>query len=494
MDVSRYLAKITTWAPPACERWFARSFEGLRGAPRRVVPLLVTAIGLAAALTPSAAHVALAQAASGDWPTYLSDPGRSGFNPTETTITPATAPNLKFRWKYATGSAIYSEPVDVGGISYVGANNGNEYAVNATGGLVWSSQVGVSKSTTCPNYGVIGAATVADITLNGVSTSAVFIGGGNRQVYALNAATGVVIWHTPVGTSTSDFIWDSPAVYQGAVYIGVASLCDRPLTQGLVYQLDATTGSILHTFAVVPKGCIGAGVWGSPTVDAAGGALYVATGNQGKCASHEAYAEAVVKLSLATLTYLDSWQVPAAQQLPDGDFGSTPTLFSASVSGVARSLIGVANKNGLYYALDRTALHVGPVWTARVASGGGSPTGGYGSISPSAWDGTTLYAAGGKTTIKGVSCGGNVGALNPATGGFMWRDCFPQPVLGAVVGVPGVIEVGAGNKIEVMAAASGAILFSFKAPTGGLFRGAASISHGTLYQANKDGTLYVFTP
>lgn len=495
MHVTRHLATATTRASSACESWLARSLCGVGRAPRQALLLLLVAIlSLSAALIPGTTRVVRAQATSGDWPTYLSDPGRSGFNPSETAITTTTAPNLKLRWKYATGSAIFGEPVEVGGITYFGASNGNEYAVNASGTLLWSSGVGVSKSTVCPNYGVIGAATIASITLNGTSTSAVFIGGGNRQVYALNAATGAVIWHTPIGTSTSDFIWDSPAVYQGALYIGVASLCDSPVTQGLVYQIDATTGTILHTFAVVPTGCIGAGVWGSPTVDAAGGALYVATGNQGKCASHEAYAEAVVKLSLSNLSYLDSWQVPVAQQITDGDFGSTPTLFSASINGTVRDLVGVANKNGLYYALDQSALHAGPVWTTRIANSGGSPTGGYGSISPSAWDGSTLYAAGGKTTIKGVSCGGNVGALNPATGAFKWRDCLSGPVLGAVVGVPGVIVVGAGNMMKVVAAASGATLLSYRPSTSGNFRGAASISQGVLYEGNKDGNLYAFAP
>jgi len=52
---------------------------------------------------------------------------------------------------------------------------------------------------------------------------------------------------------------------------------------GRLVQLDASTGRVQHTADMVPDGCTGGSIWGSPTVDEAEGALYVATGNPDPC-------------------------------------------------------------------------------------------------------------------------------------------------------------------------------------------------------------------
>ncbi len=38
-------------------------------------------------------------------------------------------------------------------------------------------------------------------------------------------------------------------------------------------------------------------------------------------------------------------------------------LFSATIGGVNRQLVGAVNKNGIYYVLDRNDLAAGPVWS-----------------------------------------------------------------------------------------------------------------------------------
>jgi hypothetical protein len=81
-----------------------------------------------------------------------------------------------------------------------------------------------------------------------------------------------------------------------------------------------------------------------------------------------------------------------------------------------RDLIGVANKNGVYYVLDRTNLGAGPIWQRTISGSGEDPTAGEGSISPSAFDGSSLYIAGGSITVNGVLCGGTLRSLDAATG------------------------------------------------------------------------------
>ncbi len=176
----------------------------------------------------------------------------------------------------------------------------------------------------------------------------------------------------------------------------------------------------------------------------------------------------------------------------DIDFGSTPTLFTAVINGVTRNLVGVVDKNGIYYAFDRTDLGAGPLWEDQVAVGGESPDDGDGSISPSSWDGKTLYVAAGRTSINGVACTSTVSAINPATGGFEWRHCLTSgPTVAAVVGSPGLIFADSQTAVTVLDASTGSTLFQYQDTSpGSYFYSAPALNNGMLFAANADGNLY----
>lgn len=435
-----------------------------------------------------------AQAASGDWTTYLNNNARTGFNAAETIINPTTAPNLKLHWTHvAPGGSIFTQPAVANGIAYWGSLDGWEHATNiTTNAKVWATKLGTTTGSCGGTNGVASSSTIASVSIGGTLTSVDFVAGGDASFYALNAMTGAIIWRTNLGSSPSHFLWSSPSFFNGSIYIGVASLGDCPLVQGQMVQMDASTGKILHVFNVVPNGCTGGGVWGSATIDESAGYLYFVTGNAGSCSTSETMAVAIIRLKAANLSFVSSWQVPASEQLFDTDFGSTPTLFTATINGTLTSMVGVPNKNGVYYAFNRNLIHVGPVWRARIAAGGACPTCGDGSISPSAWDGATLYVAGGRTTIGGVNCAGSLRALNPATGSFIWEHCMlAGPVLGAVTAVPGVVVVGEGTFVIVVDTVTNQTLFRFRDTNkGSAFFGSASISNGMLYIGNMDDNLY----
>ena len=441
-----------------------------------------------------AAHAGAA--ASGDWPTYLFNNARGGFNAAETMITPKTAPNLKEDWSYkdTAASSISAQPVEANGMIYWGSwNDGVEHALDLTGHQVWGTSVGVSPPANCSNrtLGVASTATIASERIGGITKSVLYVGGGDVNLYALDALTGAQIWKTPLGTLPDYYIWSSPAVYKGSVYIGVSSRADCPLVQGELVQLDAATGQLLHTFDVVPTGCTGGSIWSSPTIDTQAGTVYVATGNPGPCSQSEPYAVALVELRASDLSVLGYWQVPVNQQGGDSDFGSTPTLFKGTIGGTVTNLVGVANKNGIFYTFAREAVSNGPVWMTTLAIGGGNPQGGKGSISPAAWDGTTLYAAGGNTTINGQSCKGSLRAIDPSTGSFKWQDCFTDGiVLAAVSLVPGVAFAEEGSHVVAVATRSGKKLFDFD--TLKVIYGAASISNGVVYVGSTNAKLYAF--
>ncbi len=186
--------------------------------------------------------------------------------------------------------------------------------------------------------------------------------------------------------------------------------------------------------------------------------------------------------------------MPPAQLGPDSDFGTTPTLFPATIGGTVHHLVGAANKNGIYYAFDEANISGGPVWQVGIAQGGEVPQAGWGSISSSAWDGTNLYVAGGKTTIRGQNCPGGVRALDPATGAFRWERCLNDgPVLGSVTVVPGVVAVGEGISFVVMAASDGHNLFqNWDKASNSAYYGGLSIANGGLYIGNMDGNFSAF--
>jgi polyvinyl alcohol dehydrogenase (cytochrome) len=432
---------------------------------------------------------------------YAYSLGRSGFNGAESTITPDSMSRLQSKWTISSssGALITAQPVMANGLIYWGSWDGVEHATHADGTPAWTTNLGVSPAPPgCVGraQSLLGSAAIAPVTINGSAITALFVAGGNDTFYALDATSGAVLWQRQVATPPAD-IWSSPVMYNGSVYTSTAGWGDCPGAQGQVFQLNAATGAIQNTFNVVPNGCIGGGVWGSITIDAKTNTLYFATGNDSPCSEAEPNAIALVQLRASDLTFMSAWQVPRAEHGDDGDFGSTPTLFTATIGGTLHTLLGVANKNGVYYAFDEAQISNGPVWRATVAVGGIAPETGTGSISPSAWDGTTLYVAGGKTTIGGQSCQGSVRALNPVTGAFIWQSCLQDGfVLGAVAAAPGVIAVGAGNALALLAASDGHVLAKRYDTAGGfnMYYGGPAIANGVVYIGNVNGKFHAYAP
>lgn len=441
---------------------------------------------LALVVSAGGSALAHASATNGDWASYLFANSRDGFNASETTINQTTAPHLKLHWHYHVGGPIATQPIAANGMVYFGAWDGYEYALTLSGTLVWKTFIGITPATTCrPTTGPVSTATVATMTINGSATPVLFAGGGNHIFYALNASTGAQIWSQPLGTSNHYFIWSSPALYNGNIYIGVSAILDCLAVPGQLVELSAANGSVEHVFTTVPAGCVGASVWGSPAIDETAGTVYFGTGNPGACSTKEPYSEALVELNASDLSLVAAWQVP--QRPYDLDFGSTPTLFTATIGGVLHQMVGILNKNGKYYALDRANVAAGPVWTAQIVLKGES-------LAPAAWDGTQLIAAGGNITLNGVACKGSIRSLNPATGATHWVRCITSgAVVGAVSMVPGLAVVGAGSDVLIYATSgtsSGKLLFTYVEGGGSSINAAATISNGVLYGASFNHYVY----
>jgi len=318
-----------------------------------------------------------------------------------------------------------------------------------------------------------------------------------RALLRRRCLDGGVIWQAPLATPPDQVLWSSPLVCNGSIYEGAASSLDCPLVRGEVVQLDAATGAVHNTLYPVPGGCLGAGVRGSPTVDPAAGGIYFAAGNAAPGGSPEPLAIALIETG-SPLNVRSSWPVPSSQQPSTGsDFGSTPTLSTATINGVARQMIGLQNKNGIYYAFNRSAISAGPRWQRRMSGGGVCPecVNGHGAdMSPSAHNGQHLFVGGEKTTINATTRAGSVRQLRPSTGAVVWSARLHSgPVIGAVTAVPGAAFAGAGNTAYALNTSTGAVLRKYQdSSSGSDFWGAPAISNGHAYSGNQDGTLYAF--
>ena len=377
-----------------------------------------------------------------------------------------------------------AQPIVSGTLVYEGSWDGFLYALStADGHVVWQRDLGQTTSPRCvpPTAGITSAAAVTTDTL--------YIGGGDHYLYALDPATGAVRWRFSTGDNSPTggaYNWASPVVSGGRVLYGIAAFCDNPFPPGVLWRLDAASGALQQTVHFLPDGIGGGGLWTSPSVDPTTGAIFVTTASGDFYVPH---AYSLARLDPATLQVVDAWQIPTDEQVFDGDWGTTPTLFA---DAAGRRLVGAAAKNGKYYAFDAAHLAAGPIWTARIADGGQCPQCGEGAIASSAFAYGTVYVAAGYQAIgEAQKAPGTVRALDPATGAVRWTHVTAGPVIPAVSVANGLVVAAGGDTVEVLDAASGALLWDDA--TEGTIYAAPSIADGVLYVASTDGWLYAFS-
>lgn len=428
-----------------------------------------------------------------DWPTYLHDAQRDATG-SDTALSVANATQLKPAWNVSTGGPVAASAAVVNGVAYVGSWDGNEYALDAaTGAVRWKAFLGVTTSTICKSPSTAGVSSSAAV-VNGT----VYVGGGDSNWYALDAATGHTLWTVPTGDNSTNgghYNWSSPLIYtdpgdnQQYAYVGIASFGDCPLVQGQLLKVSLAQHKIVAMLNIVPNGHVGGGIWTSPSVDPASNRVYVTTGTKVNSDSPTAqqYSQAIVAVDATSLAITDHWQLPDSEAVTDSDWGTTPTLFSDKNG---RPLVSAINKNGFVYAWDRTNLAGGHVWRMQVAIGGQCPTCGQGSVSSSAFGDGKLYVAAGNTTTGGTNFKGSVRALDPLTGSFLWQHGAPGVVVPALAYDNGLVVDGAGSTMEVLDAATGTSLVAFSASS--IFYGAPSIANGEIFIGSIDHKEYAF--
>ncbi len=374
-----------------------------------------------------------------NWSQYLFSPGHTSQNSSATAITTANASGVAAAWTFTPPTApsglggFYSSPTVYNGVVYIGARNGRFYAINeATGAVIWSRSIGYVSKKTCGAQGFTSTATVAPDPTSGKPT--IYVYAANGYLYAMDAATGHGVWtHAPVAipsTSVNDYYaWASPLVANGNIYVGISSQCDNPLVRGGLASFSQTSGQRLGTFWTTPAGTTGSSIWSSPASD--GASVYITTGN----GDSGSLGQSVIKLS-PSLAQQGIWTVPPANHGADSDFGGSPVIWTATIGGVATRLVGACNKNGVFYALPTSNVAAGPVWGDTIGNPG--PQGPGQCVAAAISDGSSLYLASNGTTIGATAYQGSVRRVNPATGAIVWATGLSGPI----IGTPGMDGAG----------------------------------------------------
>ncbi|MEW6490923.1 MAG: PQQ-binding-like beta-propeller repeat protein, partial [Thermodesulfobacteriota bacterium] len=319
----------------------------------------------------------------------------------------------------------------VGGRVYVGGHDGYVYALDgATGEMLWEF----------PTRGRVGSTPA-------VHGDRVFVGSSDGYLYALRAGDGSVAWKTPSGRGTFRHlsyggIRSSPAVALGLVLAGG---CD-----GRVRALDERTGALRW---ILDGGT--EGVYSSPAL--AGETLFVGTDGLRQ--------SALLAVDARTGTVL--WRFPTSTQI-----FSTPAVAGGAVYFHAR--------NDHVYALR--AEDGGLLWK--------TPAPSLQSEAAAFQDMAKSSPAVAEAAVY-VGVDRELVALDRETGRVLWRTPTQGRVDSSPLVVGSTVYVGSDDRsVYGLDAGTGAVRWTYA--TGARVSVSPSAAHGLLLIGSNDGSLYAF--
>jgi polyvinyl alcohol dehydrogenase (cytochrome) len=189
------------------------------------------------------------------WNGWGADLGNSRFQSAAMAgLTRDQVPLLRLKWAFGFlgRSSAVAQPTIVGGLLFVGGGDREVYALDAkTGCTRWAFKTEAMVRTAI-SFGPI----------SGTDQSVVFFGDLYANAYAVNALTGALIWQTRVEDHLAAVITGAPTLYSGVLYVPVSSkeeATGTPSTyqcctfRGSVVALDSATGKPIWKGFTVPE-------------------------------------------------------------------------------------------------------------------------------------------------------------------------------------------------------------------------------------------------
>lgn len=297
-----------------------------------------------------------------DWPTYNGDYTGERFSPLKQ-INKDNVGTLSLAWAFqAHTTGLQAMPLEVDGILYIaGGNQG--WAVDArTGRQIWHfARPGVAVSGSNKGFAMW--------------HDRLYLTTPDAQLLCLSAKDGKMLWQIQIADpALKAFGGVAPLVIRDHIIVGTSG--DTADLPGFLLSVDPTTGKIEwrwdampkpddtvawnswpHDTDVVTRG--GGMTWITGTYDPELNLLYWGTGNPHPVENSAArvganlYTCAIVALNPDTGKLVWYFQ-SSPHDTHDWDTVMTPVLFDGKYQGKPRKMLAQANKNGLFFVLDRT--------------------------------------------------------------------------------------------------------------------------------------------
>lgn len=456
-------------------------------------------------------------------------------------------PQLELKWAFAYPDAnrARSQPSFAGGAVYVGSPDGTVYALDAgTGCMRWSFRASAEIRTGITITPWQAGAKPAHRILGYFSDIL-------ARVYAVDLATGELVWKTKVDEHPTATTTAQPVLYQGRIYQSISSLEEAAAAdpeyacctfRGSVAALDAETGELQWKTYSIPQQPhqvtangkthytpSGAPIWNSPTVDTRRDLLYVGTGGNYSSPA-QGTSDSIIALrpgdgsvvwtrqtvqgdawNVACMPFMDNRHNCPKEDGPDVDFASPPLL----VHGADGDILVAGQKSGDVWGINPDDGAI--VWHTRVGRGGNQGGINFG-----------MAASGDRVFVPVADFDDNMlpveearpglYALDAFTGDYLWRapadnvcadrgkNCDPG-ISQAITAIPGAVIAGhMDGRLRAYAADTGEVLWEFdtwrdfdtlsgETARGGSFSGGSGpmVVNGRLY-ANSGYGIYFHMP
>jgi polyvinyl alcohol dehydrogenase (cytochrome) len=446
-----------------------------------------------------------------DWPMFGQNLANTA-SVTDNDLTTKNVGELGVKWVLTTDGDVSARAAVMKGVVYFPDWGGKLWAVSAGNGTVlWSRQLSA--------YGLTGSFTGVyhSRTTPAIDKGTLYLGTQEGSyLLAINASSGNLLWKTQLEPSDPyAIVTTSPAVYNGVVYTGVASIAEGgsifginpiPPVRGSAVALDAATGAIMWQTYMVPVGYSGGGVWGSnPVVDPARNTLFVSTGNNYR------HPDASAESSTLSMTYgacIASGGTPANCNSPNNHVDAVLAL--DLTTGAIKWSHSLVTWNQPFVTDGSDDWNVDCVW---FTIPGLPPTGPQCPSNPgpdydfaSTPNLITYQSANGPRTILGAGQkSGIYYALNPDTGGVLWQtQVGPGSSLGGmewgsasdgtriyvqIANLYGIPHLGGnGGSWSALDPATGRILWQTADPSGSIALGPLSAANGVVYANSMAGS------
>jgi len=306
---------------------------------------------------------------AGRWATFSGDYTGQRHSPLSQ-ITPANVGNLKEQWVFdstlpVAGRGTEATPLFFGGRLYLTGQAGHAWAIDArTGKPEWTYRREYpSGMVNCcgaisRGFGVLG--------------DTLYMGTIDARLVALNVNDGTVRWESPVADGSKGYsITMAPLVVKDRVIVGVSG-SEYP-TRGFIDAYNARTGDREWRFYTVPApGEAGSETWPTAAAMAIGGGgvwvagsydpdlnlVFYGTGNPNPAyygqdrKGDNLYTSSLVALDVDTGKLRWHYQF-TPHDLHDWDAAQVPVLATLPLKQGPTKVVMAANRNGLFYVLDR---------------------------------------------------------------------------------------------------------------------------------------------